>query len=71
VVGRAEVDELAKPFYRVGGVANGNGNGVGLGLSIVQAIAQAHGASVETEPRPEGGLRVSVAFPAAITASSD
>lgn len=65
----AQVDDLVKPFYRGGERGNGNGSrnggGLGLGLSIVQAIADAHGALLETEARPEGGLRVTVAFPAA------
>ena len=74
--GGAEVDELVKPFYRAGGngnsaSANGNGHGLGLGLSIVHAIAEAHGATLSTEPRPDGGLRVTVAFPAARAASGD
>jgi len=62
VVERAHIDELFKPFYRTEG--NGNGHGLGLGLSIVQAIADAHGADLRAEARPEGGLRVAVAFPA-------
>jgi len=69
VVDPADAGELVKPFYRA--EANGNRHGVGLGLSIVQAIAEAHGAILETEPRPEGGMRVAVAFPAAGPASSD
>jgi signal transduction histidine kinase len=73
VVPPADVDELVKPFYRVGDSRNGNGKGrgLGLGLSIVQAIAEAHGAALETEARPEGGLRVAVAFPATEPSSSD
>ncbi len=74
VVGSDDVPQLVKPFYRaredgsgengsrVGN--NGNGRGLGLGLSIVQAIAEAHDAALQTEARPEGGLRVAVAFPA-------
>jgi signal transduction histidine kinase len=69
VVQQAQVDELVKPFYR--GQENGNGHGLGLGLSIVQAIAEAHGAAMRTEPRPEGGLRVTVAFPATGPESGD
>ncbi|HST14384.1 MAG TPA: ATP-binding protein [Gaiellaceae bacterium] len=37
---------------------------LGLGLSIVQAIAQAHDASITAEPRPGGGLIVRIDFPA-------
>ena len=61
VVGPGQVEELVKPFYRVGERANGRG--LGLGLSIVQAIAEAHDAQLETEARAEGGLRVTIAFP--------
>jgi signal transduction histidine kinase len=68
VVEPAQVEELVKPFYRAG--QNGNRRGVGLGLSIVHAIAVAHGAALDTEARPQGGLRVSVSFPAAEPASS-
>jgi two-component system, OmpR family, sensor kinase len=43
--------------------------GSGLGLAIVQAIAQAHGASVALDASPRlGGLRVVVRFPAATAA---
>jgi signal transduction histidine kinase len=69
VVEPVHLHELAKPFYRA--AENGHGQGLGLGLSIVQAIAEAHGASVRTEARPEGGLRVTVTFPAAGPESTD
>ncbi|MGN6869325.1 MAG: sensor histidine kinase [Solirubrobacteraceae bacterium] len=73
LVQRGEVDELMKPFYRggVNGNTNANGYGLGLGLSIVQAIAEAHGAALRTEARAEGGLRVTVAFPATGPESGD
>jgi signal transduction histidine kinase len=62
VVEPAQVDELVKPFRRA--EENGHGRGLGLGLSIVKAIAEAHGAKLHTEARGDGGLRVTVAFPA-------
>jgi signal transduction histidine kinase len=71
-----QLDELLKPFVRAGENGNGHpngggrlhdGHGVGLGLSIVQAISEAHGAHLDITAPPEGGLRVSVAFPAAVT----
>lgn len=74
VVEPVHADQLVKPFFRAGENGAGrsayrvgdnrNGRGLGLGLSIVLAIAEAHGAALETEARPEGGLRVAVAFPA-------
>jgi two-component system sensor histidine kinase VanS len=39
--------------------------GVGLGLAIVKSIAQAHDGTLMLTPRPAGGLRVTVTFPAA------
>ena len=47
-------------FVRVTGDA---APGSGLGLAIVQAVAQAHGASVALDASPRlGGLRVTVRF---------
>lgn len=37
--------------------------GVGLGLSIVRAVAEEHGAQVQLQDCPLGGLRVRVSFP--------
>jgi signal transduction histidine kinase len=37
--------------------------GVGLGLSIVRAVAEEHGAQVQLQDSPLGGLRVRVSFP--------
>jgi signal transduction histidine kinase len=71
VVEPEQLNELVKPFSRL----NGNGSaaarsadvrqGLGLGLSIVQAIVDAHGGCLSTDPRAEGGLRVTVRFPRA------
>ena len=52
------------PFQRLDGTRTGFSEGhYGLGLSIVAAIAAAHGATVEANAPPEGGLSVSVSFP--------
>jgi signal transduction histidine kinase len=67
VVPAAVVERLFEPFQRLGPDRTGNREGVGLGLSIVRAIADAHDAAVEIRPRPEGGLDIEVAFPAADT----
>jgi two-component system, OmpR family, sensor histidine kinase VanS len=56
------VDALFEPFHRMQArTRSGSGNGHGLGLAIVRAIADAHGASIHAEARPDGGLIVEVA----------
>ena len=60
-----EVDRLFMPFERLGGERTADADGVGLGLSIVQAIADAHAASITARARRDGGLHVEVGFPAA------
>lgn len=58
-----EVGSLFEPFRRLDGERTAGAKGVGLGLSIVHAIAQAHEGEVTLAPRPEGGLKVTVALP--------
>ena len=62
-------DRLFQPFQRLGTDRASRGEGTGLGLSIVQAIADAHGASITARPQPGGGLLVEVTFPDPGTAS--
>jgi signal transduction histidine kinase len=57
------VGRLFQPFQRLDTDRASRGEGLGLGLSIVQAIADAHRASVTACPRPGGGLLVEVTFP--------
>lgn len=59
----AELPLLFQPFHRVSSHAN-RSEGVGLGLAIVQAIANAHDATVTARPRRGGGLGIDVAFSA-------
>jgi two-component system heavy metal sensor histidine kinase CusS len=47
---------LFERFYRAD-AARSSGSGFGLGLSIAQAIAQAHGSSIEVESTPNAGTR--------------
>lgn len=63
----AEAALLFEPFYR-GAHTRGQDSddeGTGLGLSIVQAVLDAHGGEAAARPRPGGGLRVTLRFPAA------
>ena len=59
------VATLAEPFVRGRGRtrAAGGPGGSGLGLAIVAAIARVHQADLTIDPRPTGGLSVSVCFP--------
>lgn len=62
VVPPSEVERLFQPFQRLELERTSHGDGVGLGLSIVQAIADAHGATVHARARAGGGLAVEVRF---------
>jgi signal transduction histidine kinase len=64
VVRPDEVERLYGPFERLDGERTSSVEGFGLGLCIVRAVATAHGATLETEARPTGGLRVEARFPA-------
>ncbi|MRD45990.1 HAMP domain-containing protein [Caenimonas koreensis DSM 17982] len=58
-----ERDRVFDRFYRSADTSGTSGSG--LGLAIVKAVAQRHQATVTLSDAPEGGLRVTVAFPAA------
>jgi signal transduction histidine kinase len=57
-----DVRRLAEPFERLH--RDTSGPGAGLGLSIVRAVADAHGATLDLQPRAGGGLVATVAFTA-------
>jgi len=59
-----ELTRLFQPFQRLRAHPGPAADGVGLGLAIVQAIANAHDATLAAQPRTGGGLRIDVAFPA-------
>jgi signal transduction histidine kinase len=61
-----EVPGLFQPFRRLPPterLAGASAHGAGLGLSIVQAVARAHGGSVQASSREGGGLSVQVRLP--------
>lgn len=60
VVPADSIEALFEPFHRV--KARTSGEGHGLGLAIVRAIADAHGATVQTDARAGGGLVITVRF---------
>ena len=65
------VATLAEPFQRGTERIHTDNTGVGLGLAIVKSITQAHDGILILEPRPEGGLRVTVRLPAAYQRTAD
>jgi signal transduction histidine kinase len=68
-----QVDRLFQPFQQLGSERlgsqrlrsqrMGHTDGHGLGLAIVGAIANAHGATLTPQARPDGGLDIAVDFP--------
>jgi two-component system sensor histidine kinase VanS len=57
----AEIRTWIEPFARAQRTA---GAGHGLGLALVDAIAKAHGGSLELTPRAGGGLAATLRLPA-------
>ncbi len=64
----SEVDRLFQPFQRLDPRRTHHNNG--LGLSIVQAIAITHHATITADSQPEGGLSITVTFPAPTSPTS-
>jgi signal transduction histidine kinase len=58
-----QIQRLVQPFQRLAPDRNGRRDGYGLGLAIVNAVAQAHHATLTTTARPQGGLSITVRFP--------
>ena len=64
VIPKGELPRLFQPFQRLISHACPSAGGVGLGLAIVQAIANAHNATVTAHARTDGGLRIHIDFSA-------
>jgi signal transduction histidine kinase len=63
VIPPGELARLFQPFQRLAADRTRSVDGHGLGLAIVQAIVDAHGATLHAIPRPEGGLEITIDFP--------
>jgi signal transduction histidine kinase len=59
-----KLPSLFEPFTRLEQRV-ANGDGVGLGLSIVASVVAAHGGRLEADALPNGGLKITIRFPAA------
>jgi signal transduction histidine kinase len=55
---------IFEPFVRLDTARSRDTGGSGLGLSIARGVAEAHGGSIEFEPRPGGGSRFLLRLPA-------
>jgi signal transduction histidine kinase len=55
-----QIQRLFQPFQKLAPDRHGRRDGYGLGLAIVNAVAQAHHATLTTSARPEGGLSITV-----------
>lgn len=63
VIPASELTRLFQPFQRLTSKTAPAADGFGLGLAIVQAIANAHDATLNAQARIGGGLEIHVAFP--------
>ncbi|HUR03035.1 MAG TPA: HAMP domain-containing sensor histidine kinase [Nonomuraea sp.] len=60
-----QIQRLFQPFQKLAPdrhSRHGRRDGYGLGLAIVNAVGQAHHATLTTSARPEGGLSITVRF---------
>jgi signal transduction histidine kinase len=64
VIPTGELSRLFEPFQRLNPHPRACADGLGLGLAIVQAIADAHHATITARPQIGGGLRIKIGFPA-------
>jgi signal transduction histidine kinase len=60
-----QVERLFEPFQRLEQDRTGSTDHHGLGLLIVRAIAISHDGTVTAQPRPDGGLVVTISLPSA------
>ncbi|WP_188197757.1 sensor histidine kinase [Nonomuraea sp. SYSU D8015] len=57
-----QIQRLFQPFQKLAPDRHGRGDGYGLGLAIVNAVTQAHHATLTAGARPGGGLSITVRF---------
>jgi signal transduction histidine kinase len=65
ILAQSDVEQLARPFRRLGAERTGSDRGSGLGLSIVKSIAESHDGTLDLQARSDGGLRVLIVLPLA------
>jgi signal transduction histidine kinase len=63
-----QLERLLRPFERLSPGRSHRHDGYGLGLAIVNAVTDAHHATLDIRARPAGGLHVTVEFAASSSA---
>ena len=63
----AEQANVLEPFYRLEASRSRKTGGAGLGLTIAKQVLDAHGGMLALANRAEGGLRVTLRLPRALT----
>jgi signal transduction histidine kinase len=67
VIPEDQLQRLLQPFHRLSAGRNGCHDGYGLGLAIVNAVVQAHHATLTARTQPQGGMSIHVALNLAAT----
>jgi len=62
VIAEDQLQRLLQPFQRLSPDRDNRHTGYGLGLAIVNAVTQAHHATLTTTARTQGGLTITVRF---------
>lgn len=62
-VPQESLEELFRPFYRVGDARDRQSGGTGLGLAIAERIIRLHGGTLTASNAREGGLQVEIHLP--------
>jgi len=65
-VPESSIDDIFRPFYRVGDDRDRHTGGVGLGLAIAQQAVRLHGGTIAAANAPDGGLVVEICLPQAL-----
>lgn len=60
-----QIERIFEPFVRLEASRSQDTGGIGLGMSIARDIIRRHGGDVRLENMEKGGLRVTIALPAA------
>lgn len=62
-VPESALQDIFRPFHRVGDARERESGGVGLGLTIAQRTIRLHGGTVSAANAPDGGLVVEISLP--------